>query len=140
MNDNNELRDQWLRDTENYFRQIQSYNSTVITVGYGTFFGLLLFLQGKVDGKKLLIAAILILGSAACFVGYELHNNIKTAIQISKIGNEGKRMFRYWAWYFVPSLLLAVSAVGLLACLFIGALRGGTQSTPASPPAAVIAK
>ena len=134
MTGSNEIREQWLKDSENYFRSVQSYNSTVITIGFGTFFGLLLFLQGKVSNKLLFIASILIIISAGIFITFELINNISLAIQTSRLGKEGKRFFRFWAWFFIPSVFLAVVAIILLVSLFVSNLHQDnnfkqTQST-----------
>lgn len=49
---NNEDREKWLEDTESYFRNVQSYNTTIITVGYATFFALLAFVHEKAPSKR----------------------------------------------------------------------------------------
>ena len=92
-------REQWLKDTQDYFREVQSYNTTVITVGYATFFGLLFFLQDKVKSPLLFWAGLFVALSAAIFVAFELINNIKFALDTRKAGAEGKRFFRYWAFF-----------------------------------------
>jgi glycosyltransferase involved in cell wall biosynthesis len=112
-------REQWLKDTQDYFREIQSYNTTIITVGYATFFGLLFFLQDKVHSQLLFWAGLFVALSAAIFVVFELINNIKLALDICKAGAEGKRFFRYWAFFFILSVLLAVAGSALLVYLFL---------------------
>ena len=112
-------REQWLKDTQNYFREVQSYNTTVITVGYATFFGLLLFLQDKVKSPLLFWAGLFVAISAAVFVSYELVNHFKLALDMRKAGAEGKRFFRYWASFFIPSVLLAAAGAGLLVYVFL---------------------
>jgi hypothetical protein len=112
-------REQWLKDTQDYFHQVQSYNTTIITVGYATFFGLLFFLQDKVQSPLLFWAGLFVALSAAIFVAYELASNIKLALDMRKSGAEGKRFFRYWASFFIPSVLLAATGAGLLVYLFL---------------------
>ena len=112
-------RDQWLKDTQDYFRSVQSYNTTVITVGYASFFGLLFFLQDKVQSSLLFWAGLFVALSAAVFVAYELINNIKLALDARRAGAQGKRFFRYWASFFIPSVLLAATGAGLLVYLFL---------------------
>lgn len=115
----NQSREQWLKDTQEYFREVQSYNTAVITIGYATFFGLLFFLQDKVHSKLLFWAGLSVALSAVIFVAYELISNIKLALDMLKSGAEGKRFFRFWALFFIPSMLLAVIGVGLLVFLFL---------------------
>lgn len=112
-------RDQWLKDTQEYFHNVQSYNTTIITVGYATFFGLLLFLQGKVKSPLLFWAGLFVALSAAVFVSYELINQVKLALDTRKAGAEGKRFFRHWALFFIPSVLLAAAGAALLVYLFL---------------------
>jgi hypothetical protein len=112
-------REQWLKDTQDYFHQVQSYNTTIITVGYATFYGLLFFLQDKVQSPLLFWAGLFVALSAAIFVAYELASNIKLALDMRKSGAEGKRFFRYWASFFIPSVLLAATGAGLLVYLFL---------------------
>jgi glycosyltransferase involved in cell wall biosynthesis len=112
-------RDQWLKDTQDYFREVQSYNTTIITIGYATFFGLLFFLQDKVESRLLFWAGLFVALSATIFVAFELTNNIKLALDMRKTGTEGKRFFRYWATFFIPSVLLAVAGASLLVYLFL---------------------
>lgn len=119
----NQSRDQWLKDTQEHFREVQSYNTTVITVGYATFFALLAFLQDKVKSPLIFWAGLLVALSAALFVGYELSNQIKQALEVRRTGAEGKRFFRFWAWFFIPSVLLAACGASLLVYLFLAALR-----------------
>ena len=38
-----ETREQWLKDIDAYFKSVKSYNTTVIPIGYATYFGLLVF-------------------------------------------------------------------------------------------------
>lgn len=114
-----QTREQWLKDTQDYFREVQSYNTTVISVGYATFFGLLFFLQDKVHSKLLFWAGLFVTFSAAIFVAYELISNIKLALDMRKAGAEDKRFFRYWASFFIPSALLAAAGGGLLVYLFL---------------------
>jgi hypothetical protein len=38
-----ESREQWLKDIDDYFNRVKSYNTTVISIGYATYFGLLVF-------------------------------------------------------------------------------------------------
>lgn len=112
-------REQWLKETQDAFRDVQSYNTTIITVGYATFFGLLFFLQDKVHSKLLFWAGLFVTLSAAIFVAYELTNNIKLALDMRKAGAEGKRFFRYWASFFIPSVLFAAAGGALLVYLFL---------------------
>ena len=112
-------REQWLKDSQDYFRDVQSYNNTIITVGYGTFFGLLLFLQDKVKSALLFWAGLLVAASAALFVAFELTNHIKLAWSMYKIGSIEKRFFRLWAFFFVPAVLLAVAGAALLVYLYL---------------------
>lgn len=116
-----QARDQWLKDTQDYFREVRSFNTTVITVGYATFFGLLFFLKDRVTSPILFWAGLFVVLSAAIFVAYELINNIKLALQTRKAGAEGKRFFRYWVWFFIPSVLLA-AGTSLLVYVFLSSL------------------
>ena len=114
-----QARERWLKDTQDYFREVQSYNTTIITIGYATFFGLLLFLKDKIQSPLLFWAGLLVALSAAIFVAFELANNIKLALEARKAGAEGERFFRYWASFFIPSVLLAAVGAGLLVYLFL---------------------
>ncbi|MCO5056208.1 hypothetical protein [Thermomonas sp.] len=116
---NDQSREQWLKDIQDYFRDVQSYNTTVITVGYATFFGLLFFLQDKVHSQLLFWAGLFVALSASIFVAFELINNIKLALFQRKSGAEGKRFFRFWACFFIPSVLLAAAGGSLLVWLFL---------------------
>ena len=111
--------DQWLQETQTYFREVQAYNTTVITVGYATFFGLLFFLHDKVESPLLFWAGLLVILSAAFFVAFELIANIKLALELRKIGAEGNRFFRFWAAFFIPSVLLAAAGAVLLIIVFL---------------------
>lgn len=120
MSDNDSNRAQWLKDSEEFFRQVRSYNATVITVGYATFFAALFFLSEKTSSRLVFWALLFLVVSAAIFVTYEMVAAITLAVQASKAGKEGKRLFRFWAAFFVPSLLLGVLGlillVGLILC------------------------
>ncbi|MGD1895490.1 MAG: hypothetical protein ACFB16_00910 [Phormidesmis sp.] len=116
---NDDSHNQRLKDSHEYFREVQSYNATIITVGYGTFFGLLIFLQDKVKSPLLFWASLSISISAAAFVAYELINNIKLALTTRRAGMEGRRFFRYWAYFFIPSVLFAALGTGLLVYIFL---------------------
>jgi len=111
--------DQWLKSTQEYFREVQSYNTTIITVGYATFFALLFFLQDKVKTQLIFWAGLFVALSAAIFVAYELINHIKLALDMRKVGAEGKRFFRYWATFFIPAILLAAAGACLLVYVFL---------------------
>lgn len=110
----NQEREKWLEDTEKAFNHVKSYNTTIITIGYATFFAVLLFLKDKVDNSLTKYSLIFIVISAAIFASYELMNSIKSAVEWSKHGKEGKRFFRLWASFFIPSLILAAIAVVLI--------------------------
>lgn len=112
-------REQWLKSTQDYFREVQSYNTTVITVGYATFFALLFFLQDKVKTHLIFWSGLFVALSAAIFVAYELVNHIKLALGLRKAGAEGKRFFRYWAFFFIPSVLMAAAGASLLVYVFL---------------------
>ncbi|MEE8190116.1 MAG: hypothetical protein V3T79_00810 [Candidatus Scalindua sediminis] len=114
MSDSDSKRAQWLKDSEKYFRHVQSYNRTVITVGYATFFAALLFLSEKTSSPLVFWALLFLVVSAAIFVTYEMVTAITLAVQASKAGKEGKRLFRFWAAFFVPSLLLGVIGLAIL--------------------------
>lgn len=116
-------REQWLKDMQDYFKEVQSYNTTVMTVGYATFFGLLIFLQDKVKSPLVFWAGLFVAISAGTFVAYELVNQIKLALETRRVGKEGQLFFRYWAWFFIPSLMLAAVGVALLVYLFLCSLR-----------------
>jgi hypothetical protein len=118
-----QAREQWLKDVQDYFKEVQSYNATVITVGYATFFGLLIFLQEKIRSPLLFWAGLCVALSAGTFVAYELVNQIRLALEMRQAGKEGKLFFRYWAGFFIPSLALATAGVALLVYLFLGNLR-----------------
>ena len=110
----NPEREKWLEDTEKAFNHVKSYNTTIITIGYATFFAVLLYLKDKVDNSLTKYSLIFIVASAAIFSSYELFNAIKSAVEWSKHGKEGKRFFRFWASFFIPSLLLSVIAIILI--------------------------
>lgn len=110
---------QWLKDTEEFFRQVQSYNATIITVGYATFFGALLFVAEKTDSKLVFWALLAVVWSAGIFVAYEIFSSITLAVAASKAGKEGRRLFRYWAAFFVPSLILGVLGLVLVVWLIL---------------------
>lgn len=112
-------REQWLKDSEEYFRHVKSYNTTVITVGYATFFATLLFLSERISNTILFWALLLLVISSTFFVAFEMIANIKLAVQASKAGREGKRAFRFWAAFFVPSLLFGMLGVALLVVLIL---------------------
>jgi len=119
MSDSSSDRGQWLKDSEEYFRHVKSYNTTVITVGYATFFAALLFLADKTSSRLVFWALLCLVTSAAIFVTYEMVANIRLAVQASKVGQEGARMFRFWAAFFIPSLLLGALGVILLVALIL---------------------
>jgi hypothetical protein len=132
MSEYDESREQWLRDCESFFRSVQSYNSTAITIGYGTFFGLLLFLQGKVNARLLYVAALCMVISGSLFVGFELFQNVKLALQAQKAGKLSNQLFRFWAAFFIPALLFALCGVGTLVYLFLCNLSH--QPSTSQPP------
>jgi len=119
MTEPNNERTQWLTDSEEFFRHVQSYNTTVITVGYATFFAALLFLSEKTSSVLVYWALLALVVSAAIFVAYEMIANIWLAVLASKAGRENKRMFRFWAAFFVPSLSLGVLGLGMLVWLIL---------------------
>jgi hypothetical protein len=114
--------EQWLKDIQAYFREVQSYNTTVITVGYATFFGLLAFLEDKIDSWLLFVAGLLIAISAVIFAGYELVRNIHRAWEAHKIAADDKSFSRFWFICFTSSVMSAAVGVGLLLWLFLGKL------------------
>ncbi len=112
--------DTWKRETEEVFGKAKAYNSTIITVGYGTFFACLFYLRKGANSVLVFWALIAVIASAVIFVAYEIVSNIQIARTVSKTGEEGKRFYRYWPRFFVPSLLLGVTGVSLLVVLLLG--------------------
>ena len=113
---------QRLKDSEEIFRNVKSYNTTVITVGYATFFAALLFLSDKTCSPLVYWALLALVISAAIFVAYEMFSSIFLAAQVSKAGREGKHMFRFWSAFFIPSLVLGVLGLGILVWLILSKL------------------
>lgn len=112
----------WLEDSEKYFREVQAYNTTIITIGYATFFGVLLYIKDKLNSPLIFWATLLVIISAVIFVSYEIINNIKIALALRKIGEIENRFFRYWAIFFIPSLLCAVIGTAFLLYLLLKSL------------------
>ena len=52
-----------------------------------------------------------------------LITNIKLSLETRKAGAEGRRLFRFWAFFFIPSLLLAAAGILLLVFMFLCELR-----------------
>ena len=112
-------REEWLADTEKFFQQVKSYNTTIISIGYATIFGCLLFLSGKTDSPLLFWAILALVVSAAIFTSYEVFNTIRMANACRIAGKEGKRFFRRWICFFGPSLFLAVASLAVLVVLVL---------------------
>jgi hypothetical protein len=104
---------------QDYLKEIRSYNASIITVGYATFFGLLLYLKDKVDSSLLHWSGLSITLSACIFVFFEIINQIRKAIELWKIGGKEKLFLRYWFCFFIPSLIFTTIGVGLLLYLFV---------------------
>lgn len=119
----NQTREQWLKDAQGYFKTVQSYNTVVMTVGYATFFGLLFFLQEKLQSPLLFWAGLFVALSATIFISFVLVDQIRAALELRRLGQEGQQFFRYWAWFFIPSVLLAAAGVVLLVYMFLCHLR-----------------
>jgi hypothetical protein len=79
---NERSRNQWLEESEAYFKQIKAYNSSVVSFGYVTLFGLLVFLRDADKTKDVLLfwAGLLVALSAIIFVGYELIEQIRLSL------------------------------------------------------------
>jgi hypothetical protein len=120
-----ETREQWLKDIDAYFKSVKSYNTTVISIGYATYFGLLVFLHDATRAKSALMfwSGLFVAISAIIFVAYELITNIKLSLETRKAGAEGRRFFRFWAFFFIPSLLLAAAGILILVIMFLRELR-----------------
>ena len=118
----------WERAMEKMFDRAKSYNSTVISVGYATFFGCLVFLSNKVESSLVYWALLLVIGSALIFVMYEIAFNIKMARHFAKSGEVGEKHYRLWPVFFVPSLLLGFAGLGLLVWLVVGQFRPVDQA------------
>ena len=118
---NEQSRNQWLEESEAYFKQIQAYNSSVVSFGYVTFFGLLVFLRDADKTKDVLLfwAGLFVALSAIFFVGYELIEQIRLSLETRKLGIDGRRFFRFWAFFFIPSVILAAMGVLCLLWLFL---------------------
>jgi hypothetical protein len=116
-----ESRVQWLKDIDDYFNRVKSYNTTVISIGYATYFGLVVFLHDAARAKSALMfwSGLLVALSAIIFVAYELITNIKLSLETRKAGAEGRRFFRFWAFFFIPSLLLAAAGILVLVIMFL---------------------
>ena len=97
-----ETREQWLKDSDAYFKSVKSYNTTIISIGYATYFGLLVFLYDATRAKSVLMfwSGLFVTLSAMIFVAYELITNIKLSLETRKTGAEGRRFFRFWAFFF----------------------------------------
>lgn len=93
---------------------MQSCNTTAITVGYATFFAALFFVAEKTNSKLVFWALLAVVCSAEIFVAYEMISTISLAVKASKAGTEENRQFRFWAAFFIPSLLLGVLGLVLL--------------------------
>lgn len=119
MTDTNNEREQWLKDSEEFFHQVKTYNTTVITIGYATFFAALIFLSNKTSSSLVYWAILALVLSAAIFVAYKMISNITLAVKASKAGKENKRMFRFWAAFFIPSLTLGVLGLAILVWLVL---------------------
>lgn len=109
----------WLEDSEKYFKEVQSYNTTIMTIGYATFFGILLYIKDKYQSPLIFWAALLVTISAVFFVSYEIVNNIKIALGLRKAGEIENRFFKYWASFFIPSLFCAVIGTAFLLYLLL---------------------
>ena len=118
----NKEQEQWLKNSQDYFKEVKAYNTAVMTVGYATFFGLLIFLQKSINSPLLFWAGFFIILSVIIFISHELVNQIKLSLDLRILDTEGKRQFRYWAWFFIPSLLFAVTGIVLLVYLFLSHL------------------
>jgi hypothetical protein len=112
-------RDRWLEETEKFFGLSKSYNTSIISIGYATFFGCLIFLSTKTDSPLLFWAVLALVLSATVFVSYELMTNIRLARECSRAGEEGKRVFRRWKYFFLPSLALGAVGVAILVVLIL---------------------
>jgi hypothetical protein len=123
-------REQWLKDMRDSFKEVHSYNITIITVGYATFFGLLIFLQDKVKSPLLFWAGLFVALSAAVFVAYELVNHIKLALDMRRAGQDGKQFFRYWAAFFIPSVALAAAGAAFLSTFSCATLGPNNSFKP----------
>ena len=73
----------WLAETEAYFKQVQSYNTTLISIGYATGFACLIYLSDKSNSRFAYLAVLFLVLSAAVFVSYEIVNHIRLARQCS---------------------------------------------------------
>jgi len=78
-----------------------------------------LFVSQKTSSPLIFWALLFLVSSAAIFVSYELIANIRLAVETRRAGKEGKRFFRFWTTFFVPSLALAVIGLALLVWLII---------------------
>jgi hypothetical protein len=116
-----ESREQWLKDIDDYFNRVKSYNTTVISIGYATYFGLLVFLHDATRAKSALMfwSGLFVALSAIIFVAYELITNIKLSLETRKAGAEGRRFFRFWSFFFIPSLLFAAAGIFILVIMFL---------------------
>lgn len=95
-----------------FFERVKSYNTTIISIGYGTFFAILLIAEKNVPHPILKYSFIAILISASTFLLYEIINQVIFAWQTRKVGPEWR--FRYWSVFFITSFLFGLSGVILL--------------------------
>lgn len=102
-----------IENTREYFRQVKSYNTSIITIGYASFFAVLFYLREHLENNLTKYALICIVISASIFTLYELSNTIRQAHELNKHNRE-ENFFRFWCCFFYPSLFLAVVAVILI--------------------------
>ena len=110
-----ELVEEQKKSNEEFFQQTQNYNKSIVTVGYATFFGVLLYLSGKgVAPSEIKWALLALVASALVFVLWELWRQIDMSFEASKAGQFHKQYFRTWGITFFTSVLLGLIAVATI--------------------------
>lgn len=113
--------DKWQRTTDEMAQRVKTYNHAVVSVGYATFFGALVFLEKSAPSPWVYVALLLIVVSASIFSVHALIEEVVTIFKIRSVDNRwgGLQGYKRWALFFLASLLCAVVAVAIIFSVII---------------------
>lgn len=113
--------DKWQRTIDDMAQRVKSYNHAVVSVGYATFFGALVFLEKSAPSPWVYIALLLIVVSASIFAVYALIEEVVTIFKVRSVDRHwgGLQGYKRWALFFLTSLLCAVVAVAIIIFIII---------------------
>ena len=144
MNEYKQQIDSYIQAVKNEFSLLNDYNTKVISFGFAAFFALATYVKTFCYSPAFIVAILLMSVSVTLFVFYELYRSFLLnqyargkSLALDKLPDnnpmllidnqkdiDNVRFQRFYPYFFFPSLLAGLFAVGLLFYCYVKALVG----------------